>query len=83
VLDHPKTLPGLKPIKLLSELKQETSKQNPLTSLAGEQVSLVSEAEETLVNKKCFSLGPFQRNRKATKCTTYCLARVFKPSKEL
>lgn len=59
IFDQPKTLPGLKPIKLLSELSQKPKLQTTSESLVGEQVSLASESEELSIHKKCFSLGPF------------------------
>lgn len=65
--DDPITLQGLKPIKLLSEIQHNTNKSSKSASLAEEQVSLAGEAEETYINQKCFSLGPFAEEKKSNK----------------
>ena len=65
MFDHPKTLLGYKPIKLLSEREQDKLAQNQQPSLANEQVSLAAQAKSNFSKDKCFSLGPFEQEQKS------------------
>ncbi len=65
IFTQPQSVPGYKPIKLLSELEQETPQQADSVSLANEQVTLASQAKEVVVQQKCFSLGPFDKEEKS------------------
>ena len=65
VFEQPRTVPGHKPIKLLSEIRQQKAAQEVPTSLAEEQVSLASQTKESIVSEKCFSLGPFDKEQKS------------------
>lgn len=65
IYEQPLTIPGYKPIKLLAERKQTLNAQPKSASLAGEQVSLATQAEEIISNEKCFSLGPFTQENES------------------
>ena len=65
VFIEPQTIPGYKPIKLLSERQLDTAEQKEESSQSNQQVSLASQLEEKVTNAKCYSLGPFAQEDKS------------------
>jgi len=67
VLETPKEVLGYKPIKLLSELEEETVQLTNDLPATSQQATLESQAKEKVKAQKCFSLGPFETDTQSDK----------------